>query len=79
MVDFAPARAPLRVLTAVMRKLLHGIVVMFRHDEDYHGEKQVRRVKERGISAPLAERKSLAKGERIFDSVSANPARHLAV
>jgi len=32
-------KAKLQALTAVMRKLLHGIFAMFRHDEDYHGEK----------------------------------------
>jgi transposase len=32
-------KAKLQALAAVMRKLLHGIFAMFRHDQDYHGEK----------------------------------------
>jgi transposase len=32
-------KAKLQALTAVMRKLLHGIFAMFRHDQDYQGEK----------------------------------------
>jgi len=32
-------KVKLAALTAVMRKLLHGIYGMFVHDEDYNGEK----------------------------------------
>jgi transposase len=35
----ARGKAKLQALTAVMRKLLHGIYAMLRHDEDYDGAK----------------------------------------